>query len=109
MTGNNEKIDNILKDLTADEKDTLYRKLWEEYIKQDVTMYLYDDDHLSDIIDEYNVDFTKEETDGIIDRVVERYVYEGDYDCELNYWENIDNLINDEAGRLSHELLAPEK
>ncbi len=34
-------------------------------------------------------------TDEDIDACVKKYVYNGDYDCTLNYWTNINNIIND--------------
>lgn len=36
--------------------------------------------------------------DGAVDMIVDRYVEQGDYDCNLNYWANIENLIKEEGG-----------
>ena len=33
-------------------------------------------------------------TDEQIEKAAELYVYEGVYDCNLSYWDNIENLIN---------------
>lgn len=37
-------------------------------------------------------------TEEQIGTIVDRYVKNGDYDCNLSYWDNIDNLIDDELG-----------
>lgn len=34
-------------------------------------------------------------TDEDIDTCVTKYVYDGGYDCTLDYWTNINNIIND--------------
>jgi hypothetical protein len=33
--------------------------------------------------------------DGDIEAIMEQYVYEGRYDCNLDYWANIGNLIDE--------------
>lgn len=68
--------------LTAEQKDYLYRMAWYENVFEDVTGRLLD----RDITDE---------DDAIKSTVAHRYVYEGDYDCNLSYWDNIDNLIDE--------------
>ena len=74
-----EKLNKLLEDLTSAEKDRLYRLLWENYVAEDVASYS-------------NEELTQDE----VDHIVYRYVYEGDYDCNLSYWDNIDNLIQEE-------------
>lgn len=32
----------------------------------------------------------------LANRVATRYVFGGDYDCELSYWANLENLIEQE-------------
>ena len=32
-------------------------------------------------------------TDEEIEAAAKRYVYDGDYDCNLDYWSNIENVI----------------
>ena len=32
----------------------------------------------------------------LTNRVATRYVFNGDYDCELPYWANLENLIEQE-------------
>lgn len=68
--------------LTAEQKDYLYRMTWYENVFEDITGRLLD----RDITDE---------DDAIKSTVAHRYVYEGDYDCNLSYWDNIDNLIDE--------------
>ena len=39
-----------------------------------------------------------EEEDALCEDVVNAYVYNRDYDCNLSYWDNIDNLIKEHGG-----------
>lgn len=71
-----EKIDA----LTSKEKDDIYRYLWHQHVKEDVESHAIDMD----------VELDEDE----IDIVAEWYVYDGDYDCNLDYWANIENLID---------------
>lgn len=77
-----EKLKNILDGLNTVEKDDLYRYLWAEHVKEDVESFAE------------NIDIDID--DDIVEQVVYRYVYCGDYDCNLNYWTNIENLIKEE-------------
>lgn len=76
-----QKINTILKDLTEEEKDAIYRKLWYNHVLEDVYSLSTDEDI--------------EITDDIAETIADRYVYNGDYDCNLSYWDNIRNLIYD--------------
>lgn len=69
----------MLDSLPDTELDSVYRYLWAQHVREDV------ESHAEDI----DAELTEEE----IDKIVERYVYEGDYDCNLSYWDNIENLI----------------
>lgn len=89
------KIDKIYNSLSAVEKDALYRKLWMDYVKKDVHSLL-EDDSLED-----NKDVSVED---IADIVSERYVHDGDYDCNLSYWDNLENLVSE----VQEELDKPE-
>ena len=66
--------------LTYEEQDDVYRYLWSQHVREDV------ESHANDI----DADLTKEE----IDKVVEMYVYQGKYECNIDYWSNIENLID---------------
>lgn len=73
----------MLETTTPYDKDEVYRYLWAEHVKEDVKA------HLEDMELQYVA--VPEE----IKKIVDRYVYEGDYDCNLPYWDNIENLINE--------------
>ena len=68
--------------MTDTQKDDIYRMVWSDYVEEDVRR----------VLDERE-DLTEEERDAIIEDVVNDYVYNGDYDCTLSYWDNINNLI----------------
>lgn len=76
-----EKLQNIIDSLNAYEKDMLYRMLWLEYVKSDIKAYA----------DENDV----EVKEGDVDVAADRYVFYGQYDCNISYWDNIENLISD--------------
>ena len=80
----NKTLKHIIDGLDSVEKDDVYRYLWSEYVREDVKAVMADREDA----DENEVKLLR-----IIDYVVEHYVYEGNYDCNLSYWENIDNLI----------------
>ena len=61
------------------ERDQLYRHLWMKHVVEDITSHLEDID--------------AELTDEEIEAAAKRYVYDGDYDCNLDYWANIENVI----------------
>ena len=75
------KIKRTLEGLSEQERDELYRYLWGEHVREDVIT------HAESIGAELN--------DDQIDIIVERYVEDGDYDCNLDYWTNIENLIDE--------------
>lgn len=83
----NKTLEHILNGLDAKEKDDIYRYLWAEHVREDVESQL----SARNGEDEDDTDIDEE----IIEYVVERYVYEGRYDCNLSYWDNIDNLIDE--------------
>lgn len=70
--------------------DRIYRYLWFKHVKIDVK------DRMVDAYEDYIMKTNAEVVNTIIDCAAERYVYEGDYDCNQSYWENIDNLIDAE-------------
>lgn len=72
----------IIEHMSSGQKDDSYRMLWAEQVEQDVK------DRMEDI----NVLLDNDS----IQSVVHRYVYEGEYDCNHSYWDNLDTLINDE-------------
>lgn len=78
---NSEKLINLKNSLSYVEQDELYRMLWAERVKEDVMSFCDAKD--------YSID------DGQLEIVVERYVYDGDYDCYSDHWTNIENLVRD--------------
>lgn len=78
-------LDSFVESLDPISRDSLFRKLWLEYVTDDVSVRL---------CDTCNKDcaFSKD-CDALVKIVASAYVYDGEYDCNLSYWENIDNLI----------------
>ena len=70
--------------LSPEEEDKVYRYLWSNHVRNDVVAHA---EFLGVVL-----------SDEEIDIITERYVYDGDYDCNLSYWDNIENLINEERG-----------
>lgn len=79
-----EEIHKMINSLSSYEQDRIYRYLWSQYVRKDVIS------HAESIGIELD--------DGAVDMIVDRYVEQGDYDCNLNYWANIENLIEEEGG-----------
>ena len=85
-----EKIVEDLKQRGLD--DAVYRALWFEHVLEDVESYMtsekgYDGPPLS------------EDAKGVAQIVASRYVYNGDYDHAISYWDNIDALVEEERER----------
>lgn len=77
----NETITKLLNTLTESEKDQIYRALWITRVKEDIRSHGEDTDQAL--------------TEDDIDIIADRYVYQGDYDCNLSYWDNIQALIDE--------------
>lgn len=77
----NETITKLLNTLTESEKDQIYRALWITHVKEDIRSHGEDTDQAL--------------TEDDIDIIADRYVYQGDYDCNLSYWDNIQALIDE--------------
>ena len=84
------KIQNILSTLSDYEKDRLYRSLWYDHVVQDIHSRLEDISDPDDSEDRY-APLTEDD----ITHIAYRYVYNGDYDCNLDYWTNLENLIDE--------------
>ena len=76
----------LISRMSDSQKDSVYRLLWAEHVKEDVLSRLEERE------DDIPENFVKE----FVEDVVTQYVYEGKYDCNLSYWDNIDNLIENE-------------
>jgi hypothetical protein len=79
----------IIAQMNPCEKDALYRALWSDFVQVDVEAHLASD--FPDFNAVLNDD--TDEKDAFIMEVVNDYVYNGKYDCNLSYWDNISNLI----------------
>jgi hypothetical protein len=79
----NKIIDKIMK--TPELADKIYRKLWYPHVVEDVKSYMKENypRYVDDLVQMISED------------VATRYVYNCKYDCNLSYWDNIDNLIGD--------------
>ena len=62
------------------DQDDIYRYLWHQHVMEDVEAHSTDMD----------VTLTQDE----IDLAAEYYVYDGAYDCNFDYWSNIEGVIN---------------
>lgn len=67
--------------LNYDEIDQVYRYVWHQHVYKDVLGYIQDTNP--------RFAFLNEDDARII---AARYVYDGEYDCERDYWTNIDSL-----------------
>lgn len=75
-----EKLKAFIDNLLWSEKDAVYRYLWTTYVKDDVESYLEE---------RGDIKISPE----AIDYAVELYVYDGEYDCNLDYWANIERVV----------------
>lgn len=66
-------------------RDDLYRKLWLEYVVRDITTRMRDC---------YPEAICSDDCGEPIEKAARAFVYDGEYDCNLSYWENIDNVID---------------
>lgn len=73
--------------LSYEEKDAIYRAVWLNHVKNDIKAFIKDED----------VALTEDQ----IDHIARLYVYDGEYDCNLSYWDNLSNLINEEKRSIS--------
>lgn len=78
------EIHEMIDSFSPYEQDRIYRYLWGQHVREDVV------NHAENIGVELD--------DGTIDTIVDRFVEHGDYDCNLDYWANIENLIEEEEG-----------
>ena len=82
-------FENLLNAIPCKEKDRFYRKIWAEHVVEDIQGYA----------DTAGIQISEREAKA----AAEHYV-EGNYDCNLSYWENIHNLLEkQENGDASDE------
>lgn len=82
----NEEFFEQIDSLNAERKDELYRYLWVNYVREDVREALkdYDTAHLSN-----------KDIELLINDCADQLVYNGKYNCNMDYWSNLEELIND--------------
>ncbi len=92
-----EKTKKVLKGLKKADKtavmEDIYRHVLAEYTKNDVKTWMEGDDRFDSI--------SETERDSFADFCAERWAYNGDYDCDQSYWDNIQNLIDEEYENLN--------
>lgn len=76
--------EDLLELLNYDQKDYIYRKVWAEHVSEDVHSLCKDEG--------YDEVYTPD----IAEQIAYRYAFEGDYDCNLSYWQNLKNLFEEE-------------
>lgn len=81
----NEEFFKLIDSLKPYRKDELYRYLWVNHVRKDVRT----------ILEEYDVPYLSDDDfDALIDDCANRFVYNGEYDCNTDYWTNLDALID---------------
>lgn len=78
-----DNLDRFVDILPYEIADNIYRRVWSEHVKEDFEVRI--EERFNDYFDI---------TDEDINKMVNLYVYDGQYDCEQSYWDNLDNLIN---------------
>lgn len=85
-TLNKTDLEKLAENLEFKTSDDLYRILHMPYVKEDV----------KHMINELEIDTSAYDLECLIDDCASRYVYDGDYDCNLSYWQNLENIIRNE-------------
>lgn len=96
----NPKTIEVLSSLTEAEAKTVMEDLYRYnlflYTKSDVEGWLMQNP---------NIDYLSDESiQTIIEDCAYQYAYEGEYDCNLSYWDNINNLISHELEQYQEEI-----
>lgn len=89
----NEEFFKLIDSLKPHRKDELYRYLWVNHVKEDVRTILEED--VRAVLEEYGVPYLSDDDfDALIDDCANRFVYNGEYDCNTDYWSNLEALID---------------
>lgn len=81
----NEEFFKLIDSLKPYRKDELYRYLWVNHVREDVRT----------ILEEYDVPYLSDDDfDALIDNCANRFVYNGEYNCNTDYWSNLEALID---------------
>ena len=80
----NEEFFEQIDSLKPDRKDELYRYLWTDYVREDMRA----------IFEGRDVPYLSDNDFGaLIDDCANQFVHNGWYDCNTDYWTNLENLI----------------
>lgn len=79
-------LEKLAENLDFKTSDNLYRILHMPYVKEDVEQMIKD----------LEIDTSAYNLKCFIDDCASRYVYDGNYDCNLSYWQNLENIIRNE-------------
>ena len=90
-TRNNTPVKSSINDIkkqidswSASEKDQAYRYLWIPHVIEDIETYMTDYLEEGDSLTQDEIHF-----------IAHQYVYEGRYDCNNSYWQNLEALIDE--------------
>lgn len=83
------RAEEAVEKMSYSERAVIYAVIRKSYVKEDVYGCLDGRD-----LDE---SLSEEEYEELADTVAERYVFEGEYDCNQSYWSNLDHLIDEEV------------
>lgn len=70
-------------EMTEAQKDDIYRMVWFTHVCKDI----------ESLMEDRNMDFDEDTKDSLIEDVANDYVYNGNYDCNFSYWDNLSSLI----------------
>ncbi len=90
-----EKAQNLIDKMEYDVKDAVYRLLWQEHVKEDVVTQFEEDERYESM--------SEENIEALADQCSHRFCFDGDYDCNLDHWSNIQNLIDEEINNYLEE------
>ena len=79
----------LFTEMTDGQRKDIFEMVLSDIIKDDVELYIH----------EYYVEdeFTEEEIEQLEEAIANDFVYYGEFDCHLSYWDNIDNGIRNHS------------
>ncbi len=90
----------ILDGLDPEIGDAIYDLVHMKYLKADALQKMSEES--------YYKNFSNRTKQILADRVAKRYAIDGDYDCDMSYWDNIYNLLREETESLRQDI-SPER
>lgn len=90
------KLTNIFNSLSYEERNDFYQYIRYFHVRKDVESQM-----MQTPLSDYGItDANDPRIDSIADKAAEAYVYGKRYDCDLSYWDNINNLIDEALDQL---------